>query len=83
MVLEQDVIERGNRLINVSAGSAAMDHLDGELIDAGQISGDIEIGIVALGDRQGRATEVDFLIASVDGLTKFAIGILSQRGPVS
>ena len=50
----------------------------GQLIDAPEVLGNVEVGIVAQRDRQGRATEVDFSFRSVDGLTKFAVGIVRQ-----
>ncbi len=54
----------------------------GEFIDLREASLNIEVGIFRQRDRQGRATEVDDRFRSVDGLTKFAVGVSCQCAPV-
>ncbi len=78
MLLEQNIIQRGKPLINFTAGIATSSHFHCELLNAREICVDVEIRIICERDRQGRATEVDLLFPSIDGLAKFAIGIRHQ-----
>ena len=78
MLAEQHRIKRGDRAVNVGFGAAVAGGFHGQLIDAPEILGNVEVGIVAQRDRQGRATEIDFIFRSVDGLTKFVVGIVRQ-----
>jgi hypothetical protein len=57
---------------------AALGDFQRQPVNAGEICRNVEIGIIGERDRQSRATEVDLILDSIDGLTKFAIGIVSQ-----
>ena len=61
-------------------GAALLKDLHRQLIDPRQIGRDVEIGIIAQGDRQGRTAEVDLRLRAVDGLTKRLIKIGDQIG---
>src|SRR5262245_62956155 len=52
-------------------------------VNAGDVSIDVEIGIIRRGNRQGRLSEVDFSFLPIDGLTKVFVGIVSQCLPVN
>src|SRR3970040_1538818 len=51
MLLEQNVIERGQRWIDIAA-AAALGHFQREPVDAGKIGRNVQIGIIGKRDRQ-------------------------------
>ena len=78
MLLEQDVIKRGERTENIAIGARALADLDGQFIDTPEIAGDVEIGIVGERDSQRGAAEIDAFFRPLDSLTKFSVGIGNQ-----
>ena len=78
LLLEQDIVERGNGAESIGVGAASLADFDGKFIDAPEISGDVEIGIV--GERYGQrgAAEIDAFFRPFDGLTKFSVRIGNQ-----
>jgi hypothetical protein len=49
-----------------------------ELVDTSNIDIDFEVGIIRSGQGQGRPAKIDFVFATVDGLTEFFVRIAAQ-----
>ena len=81
MLLEQDVIQRRHGAVNIRFGIQTASNLPRQLVNPSEIVEDIEIRVISERNRQGRATEIDLVFRSVDGLTKIAIRIRRHRFP--
>ena len=80
---KQHIVQGSERTINIRRRAAALSDGHGKFVDLAEARHDVEIGIIWQRDRQGRATEVDDIFRSVDGLTKFAVGVRCQCAPVA
>ena len=80
LLFEQHIVERGDRMKHIRIGTASLIDRDGQCIDAPKVIFNVEIGIVAEGDGQCGAAQVDGFFRPRNRLTKFSVKIGNQFG---